>query len=106
MGPSYTYAATCTRVIDGDSYRLEADCGFDIVARVNVRLHGYSCPELGTPEGQHALDVAREILKPDVALVVRTYKTRTFARWLGVITLPSGSLLGDVLVEAGVAVAA
>jgi endonuclease YncB( thermonuclease family) len=104
-GPSYTYRAKAIEVHDGDSYTLEVDLGFDVVARVKVRLHGWSCPELDTDPGTLARAAALDLLMPagPVALVAKTYKGRTFGRWLADLYLPDGRHLGEALEALGLA---
>lgn len=84
----WTYRARLSRLIDGDTYVLEADLGFDLRILVTVRLAGVDCPERFTPEGQAAAAVAAELLAGEGwPLTVRTqrindHESRTFARYV------------------------
>lgn len=46
--PNYTYHARVLRVVDGDTVIAEADLGFDLWKKVNIRLHGINTPETRT----------------------------------------------------------
>lgn len=50
----YTYKATLTRIIDGDTYEADIDLGFHVHIRARLRLAATDCPELPTPQGWHA----------------------------------------------------
>lgn len=107
MGPSYTYKGKAIAVHDGDTYTLELDLGFDVVARVKVRLHGWSSPELGTPEGKRAQAIAADLLIPKGSVpsmvVAKTYKSQTFGRWIADLYLFGDKHLGELLAAAGAA---
>jgi hypothetical protein len=64
MKPTYVYAATCVKVIDGDTYDLLVDLGFRAFEKVRVRLRGYNAPEMSTQEGRLARLAALDILDP------------------------------------------
>lgn len=103
--PPYTYKARLKRAIDGDTYELDVDLGFEISHEVTVRLHGIDCPEHNTPEGVKAMTFAATIMNGD--LIVKTVKTKSggdtmsFARYVADVWLPDGRLLATVLREAG-----
>lgn len=42
----YTYQAYVTRIVDGDTLKLEIDTGFDDQKHETIRLRGIDCPEL------------------------------------------------------------
>lgn len=46
--PNYTYNARVLRVVDGDTVIAEADLGFDLWKKVNIRLYGINTPETRT----------------------------------------------------------
>ncbi|MCA1844473.1 MAG: thermonuclease family protein [Actinobacteria bacterium] len=50
----YDYYATILSVIDGDTVHAQVEVGFDITARLTLRLDGINAPEMGTPEGPPA----------------------------------------------------
>lgn len=112
----YVYRITqVVKVTDGDTYWLRVDVGFRQEILINVRLHGYDCPEAhrGTAyEKQKAVEaqvVAREFFKTsdDERPWIRTEKDPdNFGRWLGDIwwELEHGAYhLGAWLREKGLA---
>lgn len=74
-------AATLLRVIDGDTYVLRAEVGFDVLARVTIRLADLDAPERNTPEGRKAAAAVEALLKTGQITIVAT-GDRTFARWV------------------------
>lgn len=56
----YEYHAELVRVIDGDTYRLQIDLGFDLTLTESVRLAHINCPERGTFRGITATTAAAE----------------------------------------------
>lgn len=115
MIPAYVYRAVCHRVIDGDTYELDIDLGFKVHVVIPVRLRGWNCPELRTPDGDRARAFAVGLLfegmdtdsPVPVPLIVESFKgRRTFERWVCDVWLPDGSQLGVALQNAGLAVPA
>jgi micrococcal nuclease len=90
LKPVYQYRAKCSRIIDGDTYYLAIDLGFNVSTTISCRLHGVDAPERDTPEGQKAKEFVGGILFPLVMglhtatpLIVVSYKDRqSFARWV------------------------
>jgi endonuclease YncB( thermonuclease family) len=82
---AFVRRARLVEVLDGDTYRLDIDCGFDTWRRVDVRLRGIDCPERGTDRGQLAKRHARALLMTasafgdDSSIVVQTQRTKTGA---------------------------
>jgi micrococcal nuclease len=102
MEPAYVYRASCTRVVDGDTFVLALDLGFRVGVEIHGRLHGVDAPELPTPEGKAAKGFAMAVLPPSAPLIVRSYRDeQSFARWVVDVWLLDGALLADVLVAAG-----
>jgi micrococcal nuclease len=87
----YSYSATISRVIDGDTVVLDVDLGFKIRHEITARLDGIDAPELRTAEGKLA-KVALAGLVGGKTLAVRTVKDRTekYGRYLLVILLEDG----------------
>lgn len=101
--PAYRYRATVDRVIDGDTYVLDVDLGFRVHAKIEIRLHGWSCAELGTPAGEAAKVRADVMLRGADEIVVESYHDRrSFARWVADVYI-DGVLLGAQLEQAGLA---
>jgi endonuclease YncB( thermonuclease family) len=75
------FSATLERVIDGDTYQLRVELGFDMIARVTIRLADLDTPERFTPEGKAAKE-AIEMRFRDCPIEVQPTGDRTFARWV------------------------
>ena len=87
----YTFVATVESVVDGDTLWAVVDCGFSSWQRVELRLRGIDCPEMSTEEGQRAKKFVEDRLKPCAFIVVKTYKTEKWGRYLAdVFYLPPG----------------
>jgi hypothetical protein len=81
------------RVVDGDTYVLDIDTGFNVHHFATIRLRGWSCPEMNTPAGINAAGFVATVLV-DRPLIVETYKdTQSFARWIADVYV-GGSYLG------------
>ena len=108
----YTYKATCTYVVDGDTVDLRVDCGFHISMTLRFRILGIDTPELrrGTDEEKAAGRAARErvaelLLTDEPDLTVKTLKADSFGRWLASIFIHGiDEYLGEILLREGHAV--
>lgn len=99
--PCYRYKAEVLRVIDGDTFVARVDLGFRVRVDVELRLHGWSCPELSTVEGKLARLRAQELLVAPV--VVESYRDqRSFSRWVADV-YTDGQHLGELLGAEGLA---
>jgi micrococcal nuclease len=89
----FIYRAQCVRVVDGDTVDLYVDCGFYQYAKLRFRLIGIDTPELNSKdqgERLKALEAKQftvDMLKPapvsdNWSLLVKTYKSDSFGRWL------------------------
>lgn len=85
----YTYKAKALRVIDGDTVKLEVDCGFNLKYTANFRLWGINAPELGAPEGTAAKERLIDLLYYNetlpFVLTIETSKPDKYGRWLAKI---------------------
>lgn len=117
----YTYKARCpndddkyprrVRVHDGDTCRLDIDCGFGMaLERREIRLWGIDAPELNKPEtrerGLVVRDYLRHLILGRTDLGLETLKDATDSlgsRYLGKIYVPQpdGTMLfvNDFLME-------
>jgi endonuclease YncB( thermonuclease family) len=57
----YHYAATCLRVVDGDTFVALVDCGFGVRREIHVRITGYDAPELHGPTAEAGLAARTEL---------------------------------------------
>lgn len=107
---NYTYNATVTRVVDGDSLIAHFDIGFHITIDIEVRVYGMNAPEHGTTPGDTATTEARRLLPDGSQIVARTHKPGTnaglekYGRWLAEVTLPDGTSFADRMIAGGFAV--
>lgn len=89
--PSFTYSARVKRVVDGDTLLVEIDLGFNARTRARLRLHGIDTPELGSQEGIVAKRYVVRLLPKGKQIVIRTYSTDVFGRFVAdVFYLKSG----------------
>lgn len=99
---------------DGDTLKLDVDCGFSVHAYVWIRLKGVRAPELAEPTGPQArqdLEAWLATDAPDGLVMVSTFQTagsvkeineqRTFIRYLGVVSAPNGNELNGWLIARG-----
>jgi micrococcal nuclease len=71
------------RLIDGDTFILDIDMGFDVHVHPRIRVIDFKAPERNTPEGIKAISHAAEVLEGADRIEVITLKDeRSFERWL------------------------
>ena len=106
----YEYSAVVLRHVDGDTYKMEVDLGFEVLRKITLRLvgtkGGVDTPEIHgktVVEGLAALRRVRELMPVGSTVTVATsvYKVDGFNRYLAQITLPDGRDLGDTLLAEG-----
>ena len=61
----YTYSATVTQVVDGDTFHALIDLGFETTLAQRVRLRRIDAPEILTSEGKEAKAYLEKILHRD-----------------------------------------
>ncbi len=81
--PSHNYVAEIERVIDGDTLIVRIDLGFRTWRSETIRLRGIDSPELRTKAGKAARQFVLKRLQDIKRIVVHTYKTDVFARYVG-----------------------
>lgn len=97
----YTYKATCTNVVDGDTLDILLDCGFDTYAKRRVRLLGVDTPERGQENYKEATALTRSCVE-NKDIYVQTYKSDVFGRYLANVWYEDGKYcLNDELRNAG-----
>ncbi|HOV12708.1 MAG TPA: thermonuclease family protein [Spirochaetota bacterium] len=111
----YTYKATCTRVIDGDTIVCNIDMGFYTqLNEQTIRLARINAPELPTVEGYRS-KIRLQNLIEGKEIVIKTEKIKRgtngfnifsgkdkFGRWLGEIFYNSENI-SDLLVKENLA---
>jgi len=78
----YTYRATVTRVIDGDTLVLNIDLGFDSWIEQKVRLRGIDAPEISCVEGIAVKSYVKKVLEKVAFVICKTYKQDKYGRYL------------------------
>jgi endonuclease YncB( thermonuclease family) len=103
------YAATLRRMIDGDTFVLLVDVGFEAFVAVKVRALGIDAPEVHgatRPRGLMALNFAGDLLAGRELHVIS--RARSFERWVCevFVTGPDGVQVpfADAMIAAGHAV--
>lgn len=115
----YEYQATLARVVDGDTYDLNVDCGFKINFTERFRLYGADTPEKygarASEEGKIASEFVERLLKAQgEVLSIKTFKDRKgkYGRYLVDIMLAfdadgqklaAPTCLSDYLISEGMA---
>ena len=87
----YTYPAKVFKVIDGDTLTVIADLGFSLFSKQKLRLRRINAPEMTTNKGIKAKEFVLDQLKSCARIVVKTYSTDLYDRYLvDVFYLPGG----------------
>ena len=82
----WNYRAHCYRVVDGDTYDVAVDLGFNIYHKIRLRLKGVDTPEVfganASEEGKTVSEYVRGMLE-NKDCVITTYKIQpsTFNRY-------------------------
>jgi endonuclease YncB( thermonuclease family) len=84
----FTFRARLRRVIDGDTLLVVADLGFGVWTEQRLRLAGIDAPELSTLAGQQVKKRVIEELRHAPDLVVKTYQTDKWDRYLADVFYP------------------
>lgn len=90
----WLFPCSLVQVVDGDTVDLDIDVGFYLRARVRVRLMGVDAPEKrkATMLSARASELwLRERLQGQ-DLLVRTYKSDAFGRWLADLFIVGSSV--------------
>lgn len=77
LSPVYIYRAALKRVIDGDTFVLRVDLGFEVHRDVTVRLRGLLAPESNELGGPEATAKVYAVLSTAKVIIVQTLKTKT-----------------------------
>jgi len=113
--PRYHYAATMTRIIDGDTIEVLLDLGDRTYRTRRIRILGFNSPELFSGDdraaGELARDALADLLPVGSTVYIETKLDRTsFDRLLGIVYVEGsdGGLykVSDAMVSGGFGVAA
>ncbi|GAB6153698.1 hypothetical protein JCM17380_24480 [Desulfosporosinus burensis] len=80
----YMFNAVIDRVIDGDTFVMTIDAGFNMFTKQKVRLLGINCPEMSTPDGRAVKAIVEDMLAGK-SVVIQTTEKDSFGRWLGTV---------------------
>lgn len=92
---------------DGDTLFFDIDLGFRLGLKINARLAGVDCPELGTPEGEAARDFVGGWIPGSGEVIVETELERdgdpkmSFQRYICHIYNDKKESLSEALIAAG-----
>ena len=100
----YTYQASLTRVVDGDTVDVTVDLGFKISYAIRIRLARINAPEISTPEGIAARDYITTLLTPVVMIVTKKDSKDNYGRYLAEITNTTGVDVNQAMLDSGHAV--
>jgi endonuclease YncB( thermonuclease family) len=78
----YSYRCIIEKVIDGDTLWAIIDLGFETNIRQKLRLRGIDAPEPHTEEGKRAKGYVERKLKKCPNVVIKTYKSDKYDRYL------------------------
>lgn len=93
MTPNHAHKATVISVHDGDSFTCLAKLDYLVRAEIEVRLHGYSAPELNQEHGEEAHQILEGFIPVGTVVVIDSVfaekitekqeeGTRSFTRWV------------------------
>lgn len=101
--PQWTYPrARALRVHDGDTVKLEIDCGLSTFRIIWIRLAHINTPELSDAGGAVARDRLAELLSAGPLQVTTTKdKTEKYGRYLAEIVNSDGVDVAQQLIQEG-----
>lgn len=103
LAPTYTYAATIYRWVDGDTVWLDVDLGFRMAARTDFRLYGIDTPERGAEGYAEATSRCNALAPAGTPVVIHTVKSPDkYGRWLVDVHTAAGSI-NEALIAEGLA---
>jgi len=84
----YEYKALVTRVVDGDTFEMKVDLGFDISVNTIFRLKDIDTPETWRPRneaerahGEQATLAVKDLIEGEI-VTIRTYKKGKYGRYI------------------------
>lgn len=106
----YIYKAIVTKVVDGDTFDLEIDLGFDVKVKHRIRLYGVDAYETslraGTTEEEKRKGIeAKEFLIERILckeVVIETIKDKKgkYGRYIANVCI-DGKMVSELLLERG-----
>ena len=86
--PNYLYKAKILRVIDGDTFTVLIDCGFETFVKTKIRLWGVDTPESRGKNKCERGTLVKSYMKEALQgkdVILSTIKKGKFGRYLGII---------------------
>lgn len=102
----WKYRAKVVRVVDGDTYELLIDLGFNILLKRNCRLYGVNTAEIHGEERPKGLQVKKfviDLIEGKDITILSPAKDDKYGRVLAKIVLPDGTDLAETLLAEGMA---
>lgn len=88
LGPSYQYAAEVRKILDGDTYDMMVDLGFQTFQQIRVRLRNFDTAEITRPtcpaeaeHGMKAKKLVEKLIPVGTKVVITTAKMAAYDRW-------------------------
>ncbi len=100
--PLYTYTATILKIVDADTFVMTVDHGLGIISVGRFRLRGLDSYEIGTKEGQTALNFVTSRIKPEQKVVIRTHRSDIYGRYLIDLIYSTTSDNADEILRSGI----
>ncbi|MBC9785874.1 thermonuclease family protein [Heliobacterium chlorum] len=101
MFVNYTYNATVTRVIDGDTFEANVDLGFNVIIKERFRLYGLNAPEIHGEEKARG-EQAKQWLASQIEgkfVTVNSVRKEKYGRWLAVVNAEGKNVNDEMIVE-------
>jgi len=107
MIKKYYYKAIVSNVVDGDTFDMNVDLGFEISTKQRFRIKDFNAPESWRPktegEKKHGLE-AKELAKVlllNQLIMIETFKADLHGRYVVNVTLPDGRDFKTVMINSG-----
>lgn len=103
---TWKYKAKVLRVIDGDTYELLINLGFDILLHRHCRLYGVNCAEIHGEEKPRGLVIKQAVaglIEGKDVTILSPGKDDKYGRVLAKVIMDDGKDLGDYLLAEGMA---
>jgi micrococcal nuclease len=101
----YHYNAKVLRIVDGDTYDMKVDLGFDIWVKTRFRLNGVDTPETWRPtteaeraHGHEATAAVKEFMEGQM-VEITSYSKDKYGRYLCDVEKDGISLAGMLLAK-------
>ena len=98
------------RWIDGDSFKVLIDLGFEVSKTETVRVYGINCPESRSKDpvekaaGIKAKEFAISVCPPGTAIIMKSYKLdelEKYRRYLADVVLEGNRRYADMVISSG-----